>query len=290
MAVIYDARQLSFKIVSNSVYGVCGATKGPLVCVPIASTVTSIGRSMIVETKTLIEDWYEGSEVIYGDTDSVFVKFPHHMSAIEAGKEAAARVSHHFGHPINLTFEKVFQPMLLLNKKRYAGVVNGHLSYKGLQLVRRDSCPLLRKTYQETLDLLLIQNNVEKAKKHADNVMENIKNVELSDLCLSKSIKVDAKELLQQINRNECHSYKNMAAAHIQAAVKLERAYPGAGPKAGERIEFVYVKGEERRVSDRALHPSMVFLDMVDYDYYISNIIGPPLKDLLQYCVVSTKE
>jgi hypothetical protein len=61
-------RQLAYKITMNSVYGLCGATRGILPCVEIAAAVTSTGRNMIDHSKRMVEDMYQGSEVIYGDS------------------------------------------------------------------------------------------------------------------------------------------------------------------------------------------------------------------------------
>ena len=82
------------------------------------------------------------AEIIYGDTDSVMVKFgPKDLAAVMAlgesfighrkgcpfntiklGKEAADLVTTKFIKPIKLEFEKVYYPYLLINKKRYAGL------------------------------------------------------------------------------------------------------------------------------------------------------------------------
>ena len=71
---VLDGRQLALKISANSVYGFTGATVGQLPCLQISSTVTLIGRQMIEKTKNLVIEKY-GADVIYGDTDSVMVKF-----------------------------------------------------------------------------------------------------------------------------------------------------------------------------------------------------------------------
>lgn len=64
------------------------------------------------------------AEVIYGDTDSVMVRFgPTELEKVMAlGQEAAALVTTKFVNPIKLEFEKVYYPYLLINKKRYAGL------------------------------------------------------------------------------------------------------------------------------------------------------------------------
>lgn len=86
---------------------------------------------MIELTKATVESEYciaNGHEydakVVYGDTDSVMIKFgnPDLPSAMALGAEAAAFVTKRFITPIKLEFEKVYFPYLLISKKRYAGL------------------------------------------------------------------------------------------------------------------------------------------------------------------------
>jgi DNA polymerase delta subunit 1 len=120
---VQNGRQLALKVSANSVYGFTGATVGQLPCVPIASSVTSYGRMLLETTKSFVEETYTKANgfdhdavVIYGDTDSVFVKFGTETIektfplAIEAAKQASAI----FPDPILLEFEKVYYPFLLM--------------------------------------------------------------------------------------------------------------------------------------------------------------------------------
>ena len=69
-----------------------------------------------------VENGYEhDAVVIYGDTDSVMVKFGVKTleEAMRLGQEAAEYVTSKFIKPIKLEFEKVYFPYLLINKKRY---------------------------------------------------------------------------------------------------------------------------------------------------------------------------
>lgn len=68
VASLFNAKQLAYKITMNSAYGFLGATKGMLPCVPIAASVTAIGRDMIKQTKHMAETLVPGSRVVYGDT------------------------------------------------------------------------------------------------------------------------------------------------------------------------------------------------------------------------------
>merc|ERR550532_3059767 len=80
--MVLNGRQLALKISANSVYGFTGATVGVLPCLDISSSVTGFGRTMIDHTKNMVEAKYtiengyaHNAQVIYGDTDSVMVKF-----------------------------------------------------------------------------------------------------------------------------------------------------------------------------------------------------------------------
>jgi DNA polymerase delta subunit 1 len=79
---VQNGRQLALKVSANSVYGFTGATVGQLPCVPIASSTTSYGRYLLERTKEYVEKKYtiangyeHDAKVVYGDTDSVMVKF-----------------------------------------------------------------------------------------------------------------------------------------------------------------------------------------------------------------------
>ena len=79
---VLDGRQLALKVSANSVYGFTGATVGKLPCLPISTSVTAYGRQMIETTKQEVEGQYNkangyayDAEVVYGDTDSVMIKF-----------------------------------------------------------------------------------------------------------------------------------------------------------------------------------------------------------------------
>ena len=81
--------------------------------------------------------------------------------SMRLGREAAAYVSTKFINPIKLEFEKVYFPYLLMNKKRYAGMLwtkptnFDKMDCKGIETIRRDNCALVAEVVQKTLDILL---------------------------------------------------------------------------------------------------------------------------------------
>ena len=175
---VLNGRQLALKISANSVYGITGATVGKLPCLQIASSTTSYGRQMIEKTKDEVEARYtiangysHDAQVIYGDTDSVMVKFgPKELKkAMELGQDAADYVSSKFIKPIKLEFEKVYFPYLLINKKRYAGLYwtspekYDKMDSKGIETVRRDNCRMVSTVIETVLRKILIDQDVQGA-------------------------------------------------------------------------------------------------------------------------------
>ena len=113
---ICKARELAFKIVGNSVYGALGSSQSMLPLMQIAETVTAIGRNDIMTVKALAERMFPDGKVVYGDTDSVFVRFTvSDASDVQASVEEAmakakvlaAAVNEKMQKPKNIAFEKV---------------------------------------------------------------------------------------------------------------------------------------------------------------------------------------
>ena len=177
---VLNGRQLALKVSANSVYGITGATVGKLPCLAIASSTTSYGRQMIEKTKNEVEARYtiangytHDAQVIYGDTDSIMVKFGTEdlREAMKLGEDAANFVSEKFVKPIKLEFEKVYYPYLLINKKRYAGLYwtspekYDKMDSKGIETVRRDNCRLVQTVIETVLRKILVDRDVQGAEE-----------------------------------------------------------------------------------------------------------------------------
>jgi len=186
---VLNGRQLALKISANSVYGFTGATSGILPCLEISASVTAFGRTMIDHTKAMVEAKYtiqngyeHDAQVIYGDTDSVMVKFGTDSveESMRLGQEAADLVSTTFLKPIKLEFEKVYCPYLLMNKKRYAGLywtrpeAYDKLDAKGIETVRRDNCGLVRELVETSLRMVLIDKSINGAIEYVKQVISDL--------------------------------------------------------------------------------------------------------------------
>lgn len=255
---LLDAKQQAYKVSMNSVYGFCGTSNGILPCPGVAATITAIGRAMIERTKRFIEDEMEmvpdGASlspsssssssslsprpiVVYGDTDSVMVRFP--SSSIEEceamGRRAAEEVSALFPNPVRLCYEKCYCPFLLFTKKRYAGLIRpgGNVDCKGMLSVRKDACNFARRVCDRALNDLLtagrggagagaeagsgagagaeaeaeevrvgdviVSRAVENARSSVSDLLHG--RVDTSDLVIQKSIKSSARRILADEQR-----------------------------------------------------------------------------------------
>uniref|UniRef100_A0A0N5BA09 DNA polymerase n=1 Tax=Strongyloides papillosus TaxID=174720 RepID=A0A0N5BA09_STREA len=283
--MVYNGRQLALKISANSIYGFTGATVGKLPCLEISSSVTAFGRQMIDKTKELVESTYKkgyldgkcpiDSIVVYGDTDSVMIKFGVKTvaEAMELGAHAAKEISKTFKDPIKLEFEKVYFPYLLINKKRYAGLyytkpdTYDKLDCKGLETVRRDNAPIVPKVLNECLNKLLVKRDAEGALKHAKKV--------ISDLLMNRvdiSMLVISKELTKK-------DYSSRMA-HVELAERMKKRDPGSAPKLGDRVPYVIVsKGKKVPAYEKAEDPLYVLKNdiPIDTEYYLEHQLAKPL-------------
>jgi len=159
---VLDKRQLAYKVSCNSAYGAYGVQKGYLPFMPGAMATTYMGRTNIEIVAKTIQEKY-GGVLVYGDTDSNYITFPHITTAHESwnyAEKVAEEVSELFPKPISLAFEEaIYWQFLILSKKRYMykscgkdGVVNQKIGKKGVLLARRDNAVLVRTLYEQVID------------------------------------------------------------------------------------------------------------------------------------------
>lgn len=286
MKQVLNGRQLALKVTANSVYGTTGAQVGMLACMEISRSVTGFGRQMIETTRQMVLDKYNkangfpyDAEVIYGDTDSVMVKFgtDNLQEAMKWGEEAASYVSTAFVKPIKLEFEKVYFPFLLMNKKRYAALMwtspdkFDKLDAKGIETVRRDNCALVQQTVDKCLRLMMIEKDVPSAVTHAKSIISELLQgkVDVSKLVISKSLGKGAS--------SEAYSAKQ---AHVELAEKLRKRDPASAPSVGDRVAYVIIQGAKNAPAyERAEDPLYCVEHNIPVDamYYLENQLKKPL-------------
>jgi DNA polymerase delta subunit 1 len=288
MEAVYNGQQLAYKISMNSIYGFTGASKGMLPLVAIASTVTMRGRQMIEETKNYVEANFPGSHVRYGDTDSVMVEFDVQgrkgQEAIdyswELGEQAAEQCTKLFKAPNDLELEKVYCPYFLYSKKRYAAkmyekkgssVVFKKIDVKGLQVVRRDSCPYVRETLKKLLEMILESDDPRPPVEFAKQATKALTGgeVPMEKLLMSKQLAANYK----------------VKMPHVEVRDKIRKRAPGSEPKQGDRVAFIIVEGPKNaKMFEKAEDPEWVAEKKIkiDYQYYFTNQLKKPVCDLLE--------
>merc|ERR1712137_560002 len=284
--MVLNGRQLALKISANSVYGFTGATVGVLPCLEISSSVTAFGRTMIDHTKNLVEAKFNvangyacDAQVVYGDTDSVMVKFGVDTvaEAMSLGHEAADMVSTTFIKPIKLEFEKVYFPYLLLNKKRYAGLywtnstTYDKLDTKGIETVRRDNCGLIRQLVDTVLKKILIDKSIPSATRYVQKIISDLlqNKVDLSLLVITKSLGKGANP--------EDYASKQ---AHVELADKMRKRDPSTAPGSGDRVPYVITAAAKNVPAyARAEDPLYVLENniTIDAQHYIEHQLQQPL-------------
>ena len=292
---VFDALQLAYKITANSLYGQIGAKTSSIYLKEIAACTTATGREMIMMAKKFVEDNYN-ADVIYGDTDSIFCKFPLKDSegnivqgkdalpfAIETGIKVEKEIAKIMPKPQKLNYEKSLYPFILFSKKRYVGNlyefdVNKYKQKSmGIVLKRRDNAQIVKKIYGGVIDIILKKQDLRASIEFLQD--------ELSDLVEGKAPISDL-----VITKNLRASYKDPSKiAHKVLADRIGARDPGNRPVVNERIPYVYIKTNSTSglQGDRIENPDFIVENQLtpDYLHYITNQIMKPLLQLYALCL-----
>jgi len=226
---LYTVVSQALKVILNASYGVMGAEIFPLYFLPAAEATTALGRYIILDT---IEKCKRVDiEVLYGDTDSLFVKNPTEQQIediIGLAKKA---------HGVELEVDKEYRYVVLSNrKKNYFGVTKtGKVDVKGLTGKKSHTPQFIKTLFYELLDILAqVQNKeqFENAKKTvSDKIADYAKRVQ------EKSIPLN--ELTFNVMISKAPSeYIKTVPQHIRAAKQLETIRE---VKKGDKISYVKI-------------------------------------------------
>lgn len=246
-------------------------------------------KNEVVQRYTIDNGYQFNAEVIYGDTDSVMVKFGVETvaEAMKLGQEAAEYVSEKFVKPIKLEFEKVYYPYLLINKKRYAGLYftrpdkHDKMDCKGIETVRRDNCTLVARLMNECLQKILIDRNPNGAMEYAKQVISDLlcNRVDISQLVITKELtKTDKDYTAKQ--------------AHVELANKMRKRDAGSAPKLGDRVPYVIIAAAKGTPAyAKAEDPIYVLENNIPIDamYYLTNMLAKPLLRIFEPILGDTK-
>lgn len=165
----------AIKVILNASYGVMGAEIFPLYCLPVADATAALGRTTTYST---IEKCREiGIDVIYGDTDSLFLKNTSPTKVDEITRWARAK------YGVDLEIDKTYRYVVFSElKKNYLGVLSdGTVDVKGLTGKKSHTPPFIRNAFSHMLDILSrvdSEKDFESAREKIKSILqENAKNL-----------------------------------------------------------------------------------------------------------------
>ena len=298
---LLDAEQLAYKLTGNSLYGQLGSGTFKIRLQALAASVTAYGRKQILFAKAAIEQFYGperklkkcSANVMYGDTDSLFVEFnvrnPQTGERLEGreARQATIDMTDEAGHfitkvlaaPHDFEFDKAFDPFLMFSKKRYAGNMYEENAddyvhkYMGIALKRRDNAPIVKTIFGGAMKMLLDKRDVIGAFQFVkDKCLELVDGkVSLGQLTVTKSLRAD---------------YADPARiAHKALADRITLRDPGNAPAAGDRIGYVYISakaGQEASKLQGERIETPIFIKehqlIPDYRHYIEHQLQNPIS------------
>ena len=277
---VLNGLQLAYKVVANSVYGQTGSKTSAIRNMYVAACTTAVGRQKIYDAKKIIEEDF-GGEVIYGDTDSVFIRFQTKslVESIELGKKAAERITSQCRKAHRIEYEKTLFPFILFCRKRYVGMLyeddpNAKPKRKemGIALKRRDSAPIVKDIFGGALDILMEERDIRKAHRFVSEKLADV---------LQNKVPLDKFIITKQLGDD----YKNPdQLAHVVLAKRMKERDPGSAPQVGDRIPFVYVseRKQHKKQGDRIEHLDYVKQHKLtpDAEFYVTNQIQNPVAQM----------
>lgn len=277
----------AIKIIMNSFYGVLGTPGCRLHDSRLTSSITKRGHDIIIQTVKLIEA--QGYEVIYGDTDSVFVSLHGQQSNAEAasvGNRLVGLINAYWRDRLQSDyaiesclemefethFKQFFMPTMrgseLGSKKRYAGLIddekgNRNIVYKGLETVRTDWTELARQFQQKLYQLIF----------DGDEHVEYIRQV-VADLHAGK---LDQQLVYRKRLRKKLSEYQKNIPPHAQAAIKAEAEFRQQRQPSRYRnkswIEYVITVAGAQTLECQH--------DRLDYEHYVDKQLAPIADTIL---------
>ena len=245
---LYNVVSQAIKVILNASYGVMGAAIFPLYCLPVADATAALGRTTINRTINKCKEI--GIQVVYGDTDSIFLSNPdqkHIEQLVQWAREILG---------VDLEIDKQYRYVVFSDlKKNYLGVLSdGTVDVKGLTGKKSHTPPFIRKAFYDILEILgkiNSEKDFESAKEKIKNVIqENAKNLEVHkipleelsfNVTINKSLSTYGKKTgSKTVDGNSSDIYKGLPQ-HIKAAKMLVDANKRE-VRAGDTISYVKIK------------------------------------------------
>jgi len=276
-----SSMSFSVKTVSNAMYGYGGYFGARWYSTEYASATASWGRFYIRKIIEMAKN--NEFEILYGDTDSVFLTFNGEKKIlIKKAEEFVKNVNKKLPGIIELEFRGLYEGGIFVArkgkeraaKKRYALIdYDGKLEIRGFEVRRADWCPLAKNIQEQVLRAIMKEKSPEKATKLVREIIKKIKNgkVSIEDLVIYTQLTMSLSQYRQ-------------IGPHVKVARKMKERGRPVGE--GMIIEYVITKGSGS-ISDRAEPVEDVKEGEYDPDYYINHQIIPAAMRVLQALDIS---
>jgi len=225
----YSVAEQSIKVIMNASYGVFGAESFIFYCPPVAEETTAIARYIISKTAEHAQEI--GIEVLYGDTDSIFIKKP----SEEKLKELIEWTQEKYG--IEFEVDKEYRYVCLSGrKKNYLGVtIKGDVDVKGLTGKKKHTPKIIKDVFNETKEVLKEVETLEQIEVSKGKIIALLRTIystfkhrewkNMEDLSFNVTV------------TRELDEYKKTTPQHVKAARMLKAQ--GYDVEAGMNISFV---------------------------------------------------
>ncbi|MGQ0605895.1 MAG: DNA-directed DNA polymerase I [Candidatus Nitrosotenuis sp.] len=225
----YTVVSQALKVILNASYGVMGAEIFPLYFLPAAEATTAVGRYIIMETIKKCKE--NGVEVLYGDTDSLFVKNPTTEQIHKVIEDTKTEQG------VDLEIDKEYRYVVLSGrKKNYLGVTKeGKVDVKGLTGKKSHTPPFIRTLFFEVLDILSKVQTIQDFEESKKQISQKISSCAIK----VKEKKIPISELAFNVMISKAPSeYDKTIPQHIRAAKLLEQQRE---IKRGDIISYVKI-------------------------------------------------
>ena len=271
---LLDARQESLKVLSNSFYGYLAFAAARWYSIESATAVTAYERSYIQDVIEKAKK--EGYEVIYGDTDSVFLLLKKKKK--EDALKFKDKINLELPELMELDFEGIYPAGIFVSvkareagaKKKYALLSEeGFIKIKGFETVRKNWSEIAKETQEKVLKMILETGNAKKAFSNVKKVIEELRD---------KKIPIEKTIIRTQLQKS-IGSYESIGP-HVAVASRMKEAGDSEiGP--GSIIKYVIVAGTGK-IRDRAKTiDELKEKESYDSDYYIENQVVPAVESIL---------
>jgi DNA polymerase I len=225
----YNITQGALKVILNASYGVFGAETFDLYCPPVAEATAAIGRHSI--TQILNEAKRLCIQVLYGDTDSLFLKNP--------SKQQIGELAHWTEQELKMSLDvdKVYRYAVFSSrKKNYLGVLeDGTVDVKGLTGKKKHIPIFIKKAFDKMKDRLAKVKTPAEFEQTKKDIAEIVRDCYMR---LKRREWENMDELaFNVVLGEEIRHYTKTTPQHVKAAKILQEN--GAELRAGDRISFV---------------------------------------------------